>query len=185
PAAYNQVRFGSPLEFGIRYELSDWDIRTIRLFSPSYLPFNLAGNLFGGPRTAPAFPFFGALPALPVPPPAGYMMMETRVGLVACMPLAALVVAWPLLLRDPAPARALALGATLGLTGLVIALAVSTFAASSVRFLLDFCLPVLVSAGLAWVRLDQALDERRAARLAVRAACALAVAYGATVNLAL
>lgn len=59
--AYNLVRFGNVLEFGLRYVLSGWDlgdlIQSRRLFSPQYLAPNVIFYLFTPLRTRAVFPF--------------------------------------------------------------------------------------------------------------------------------
>jgi hypothetical protein len=188
-AAYNHARFGVPWEFGIRYELSDWDIRRIRLLSPAYVPFNVVSSLLKPPRLDPEFPFFHVTPALPPRPPAGYMFVETQAGLLACMPFAALAFVWPFLLRGTEPdteaRRLTVIGTLLTVTGLTVGLGVSAFAVTSIRFTLDFSMPLLLSAALACAYLDGALSGRRPARVAFGCLCVAAVAYGTAVNVAI
>lgn len=188
-AAYNHARFGSMGEFGMRYSLSDWDIRTIRLFSLSYLPFNFDSTLLRPPRVSPEFPFFHVTAALPSHPPAGYMLAETRGGLLGCMPFTALAFTWPFLLRRAASGtearRFAAIGTLLMATGLVLGLFVCGFAATSIRYTLDFSMPLLLAAALACARLDGALTGTRSARTAFRCLSVAAVGYGTVVNLAI
>ena len=57
---YNWVRFDSPLEFGLHYQLTSSDLRKTQLFSLAYLPSNLYGYLFYGFDLQNTFPFLVA-----------------------------------------------------------------------------------------------------------------------------
>ncbi len=56
---YNWARFGSPLEFGLRYQISIWNLNKIYglLFLPSYILPNLLVYLFQPVQFTPVFPF--------------------------------------------------------------------------------------------------------------------------------
>ncbi len=54
------MRFNSPLEFGLHYQLTSSDLRKTQLFSPAYLPSNLYGYLFYGFDLQNTFPFLVA-----------------------------------------------------------------------------------------------------------------------------
>jgi hypothetical protein len=57
---YNWVRFDSPLEFGLHYQLTSSDLRKTQLFSLTYLPSNLYGYIFYGFDLQNTFPFLVA-----------------------------------------------------------------------------------------------------------------------------
>ena len=57
---YNWVRFDSPLEFGLRYQLTSSDLRKTQLFSLTHLPSNLYGYIFYGFDLQKTFPFLVA-----------------------------------------------------------------------------------------------------------------------------
>lgn len=57
---YNYIRFDSPLEFGLHYQLTSSDLRKTQLFSPAYLPSNLYGYIFYGFDLQNTFPFLVA-----------------------------------------------------------------------------------------------------------------------------
>ena len=57
---YNWVRFNSPLEFGLHYQLTSSDLRRTQLFSLTYLPSNLYGYIFYGFDLQTIFPFLVA-----------------------------------------------------------------------------------------------------------------------------
>ncbi|MCL4529138.1 MAG: hypothetical protein M1282_06970 [Chloroflexi bacterium] len=58
-AWYNWARFGSPLEFGLRYQISIWDLNQLYslLFLPRYIPSNLIVYLFQPFQFISTFPF--------------------------------------------------------------------------------------------------------------------------------
>jgi hypothetical protein len=57
---YNFVRFDSPFEFGLHYQLTSSDLRKTQLFSLAYLPSNLYGYLFYRFDVQNTFPFLVA-----------------------------------------------------------------------------------------------------------------------------
>ncbi len=57
---YNWVRFNSPLEFGLHYQLTSSDLRKTQLFSLTYLPSNLYGYIFYRFDLQNTFPFLVA-----------------------------------------------------------------------------------------------------------------------------
>jgi hypothetical protein len=56
-AYYNWVRFGDPMEFGIKYQFAAGDMRDLKLVSLSYIPQNLAVYLFAPCYHLRYFPF--------------------------------------------------------------------------------------------------------------------------------
>ena len=57
---YNHIRFNSPFEFGLHYQLTSSDLRKTQLFSLAYLPSNLYGYFFYGFDIQNTFPFLVA-----------------------------------------------------------------------------------------------------------------------------
>jgi hypothetical protein len=114
-AAYNLLRFGSPLEFGTRYMLVLFKVPATT-FSPSFVGTNLWLYFLAPAHLSPWFPFFklSALPALP-PGFASDPLPEDMYGMLANMPV--------LLLGLAAPALAAARGAPARLRMAVLALA--------------------------------------------------------------
>ncbi len=56
-ALYNAERFGSPFDFGNRYQLSGFNLPKVHAFSPTYLWTGLRFYLFQGVDWSPIFPF--------------------------------------------------------------------------------------------------------------------------------
>lgn len=93
---YNDLRFDSPFEFGIRYQLTGYDALTAKLFSLHYFWFNIR-YYFLEPMSANAhFPFLQQV--LPHPPP-GYAEYPEYGGILFNYPLILLFFATPLVWR--------------------------------------------------------------------------------------
>ncbi len=56
-ALYNGLRFGNPLDFGLRYQLAGVYVARLHTFSPSYVVTNLRLYLFQAVRWSSIFPF--------------------------------------------------------------------------------------------------------------------------------
>ncbi len=82
--ALNGLRFGTVFEFGQRYQLAGVRVLNLKLFSPSFLPFNAGLYLFEFPRWSCYFPF--ALEPLRPPTPAGHSGTELVYGLFVMLP---------------------------------------------------------------------------------------------------
>lgn len=96
-AAYNAARFGSPFDFGQRYQLSGSIEGQVQHFGWRYVPYNLKVYLFAPLRWARYFPY---VHTIVVPPfPRGFGGWEWSYGIVPNMPfsvfaLAGLAVSW-------------------------------------------------------------------------------------------
>jgi hypothetical protein len=179
---YNRARFGDALEFGMSYQLTEWNQHRARMFSPAFLPYNAGLNLLARPMLGPEFPFFRLAPASPGVPPAGHQSVEAVAGLLWCMPATLAVLLWPAWLRRPGPLEWA--GLALALQAALIAVVVLCFGVATVRYQWDFLPLLLVSAALAWLRLLASCDARPRLRRLVVAALFALVAYGAALNLA-
>jgi len=91
---YNFLRFGNPLEFGMRYQLSDVKLGSTQLFSPRFLWSNLVIYFFHPAQWVAHFPFIH--PAVPHSLPAGhYEQTEYAFGIFANVPFVLLALALP------------------------------------------------------------------------------------------
>jgi len=95
---YNYLRFDSPFEFGIRYELGGQRQTTMQFFSPSYLWFNFRIYFLEPARWSARFPFVHEIVAPPLP--AGHTWVEAPFGVLANVPLVWLALAMPLAWRE-------------------------------------------------------------------------------------
>jgi hypothetical protein len=149
--AYNFLRFGNPLEFGVSYELTAVDARAAQIFSLSNLWYNVRVCLLETTRLSIYFPYVKGIATPPMPQ--GYLGSEDAYGVLTNIPvfllgIAALCVAHfdPLLRRFIAALISLLLA---------VALPILLLCGSTNRYLPEFALPLalLTSIGaLALVR---------------------------------
>jgi hypothetical protein len=180
---YNQVRFGSPLENGVRYQLGGVDQKTAHFESLSYVPPGLWFYWLSPPRGAITFPFFYL-----TPPPLSYpgalptlypQAIEQTGGLLPMAPMVIFLPVLPWLWRR----RKAALGRlalpllTLAGAGLACVLFVSwVFFSTTERYEVDFATLFLLGALAAWLAL--ANEARGWRRRLVRVGGGLLAAWG-------
>ncbi len=181
--AYNQVRFGSFTEFGLRYQLNDLQLDPDGLGHLSRSPYYY---LFAAPRLDLAFPFVH-LPPPPFPQPElpGYLLEPTG-GLLTASPIALLALACPVVLRR-SPRRAFELGLVLfglaALGGLTLVTLVVLVNGVAMRYSADFTTLFLVAGVMTWIWLTCTM-ARVVTRRAMAGAGALLILSGAVVGLA-
>lgn len=205
---YNFARFGTPFEFGLRYQLTGRDLNRDfhQVFAPLYLAPNLFNYLFRPVRALPVFPFIkslwgiASLSPLPIRLPPLYWS-EQVTGLVVSTPFASFggFLLWWLLCED-APSRGNVpqegsisvvsrfpkdLRRTLAtiLAGAAMAfLPIGLFFFCSARYLMDASpLVTIVSGGGSWVAYqlsDRHTVRRRLVGLAILAAAVVSAAMG-------
>jgi hypothetical protein len=180
-AAYNQARFGNPLEIGVRHQLAGYD----QLHEPpgnfSYLAPGTWLYTLSPPRPTATFPFLVLGPpplSYPAALPATYGQ-ELTGGLVATTPIVLFLVALPWIWRRrPAWLGALA-GPLVALAGAgVVFLLFLAFEnrATTERYEVDFAGLALLGALAAWLAL--ASRTRGALRRVVRVGGGLLVVWG-------
>ncbi|MGO9527166.1 MAG: hypothetical protein ACLP0A_06315, partial [Verrucomicrobiia bacterium] len=141
---YNALRFGSPLEFGIRYQLAGERQVTRQFFNLQYLWFNFRVYFLEPVRWSSRFPFVGEI-ALP-PVPAGHGAVETPFGVLTNIPLVWLALAAPLAWRGWSRPTASALRWFVTAVALLVGTCVLPalfFISTTIRYEVEF-LPVLV-----------------------------------------
>jgi len=170
--AYNQARFGSPLEFGLNYQLTSVYEAKARHFSLSFAPFNLFTYFLASPQWGRYFPFLH--PIAPRPMPKGYYGYEYVYGALIVCPVLWWAGALPFLIRRAAPAlrRFAAALAAMAFATTAILLCFNTAAA---RYETDFLPWWVWLALLGWSLLDDALAAG-AAGVALRSAFAVSAA---------
>jgi hypothetical protein len=183
---YNQLRFGSPGEFGASYMLAGYDPATKEFSRPEYVPPGLWYYLFSRAHLTAGFPFF----FLP-PPPASYPFALPRqwegleeVGGLINLPIVFALLAAPLALRGHADRRVLraALAAALlGGAGLLM-LVTFTIPGATMRYVVDFATFFLLPALAVWLVLLRRWEGWR--RRAVAVAGGAAIAWGALFGVA-
>ncbi len=186
-AAYNQARFGSPLEFGVRHQLAGYDPLKAPFGKLGYLPPGAWLYALSPPRPTAAFPFLVLGPpplSYPLSLPSGYTT-EVTGGLLSMTPIVLFLAALPWIWRRRRTWLG-ALGAPLvvlagaGLVGAVV-LAYENFATTE-RYEVDFSALVLLGALAAWLAL--ACRTRGALRRVVRLGGGLLVVWGCVAGFA-
>ena len=138
-AVYNYLRFGNPLEFGIKYLLMAKKVSTFFVFNWHYIWLNLRLYFFQPARLMEYFPFVRE--AYVPPLDAGYGFTEDPFGVFANIPFLLLAFAAPLAWLGPNPEgkRRLRLFASavawVALTSVVVLL---TYVVASIRYEVDF-----------------------------------------------
>jgi hypothetical protein len=186
-AAYNQARFGNPLEIGVRHQLAGYDQLHEPLGNLSYLAPGAWLYTLSPPRPTAAFPFLVLGPP-PLSYPAGLPAtygQELTGGLVATTPIVVFLAALPWIWRRrPAWLGALA-GPLVALAGAgVVFLLFLAFEnrATTERYEVDFAGLVLLGALAAWLAL--ASRTRGVLRRVVRVGGGLLVVWGCVTGFA-
>ncbi len=183
--AYNALRFGSPLEFGARYQLAGR--RPIAWLDPRAVPPTLFFDFLAPPSARLEFPFFFPARDYPGTTPAGYFLDTSTTGALAHSPFLLLLLAAPFLLRSAPVEKGDGLRRAIRVlvaVGLLIPLATSyAFASAAMRFQADFVSFLAVPALLLWL-LGSGLPDGRLRR-AIQLGGLLAVAWSCVVSLCL
>jgi hypothetical protein len=186
-AAYNAARFGSPLEIGHKYMISDATLRPHELAQFANVPVGLFIYLFGRVALRPEFPFFTInFPAdVPWGLPSRITFRDGCGGLLAKAPLVLMLAGLPFLRRRPTvPNLGLAVIAGLAALGVGELLLVSFYINGvSERYSADFVGLLLVAALLTWTALA-AVVARQAMRRWIQAAGAALAVFGAVLGAA-
>ena len=161
-AVYNQLRFGSPFEFGQRYQLAAENVSKMKIFSPEYLGTNLHLFLFKAVEWRPYFPYANEPKYFALS--ANHGMIEHLSGALLNDPVlwAALAIGVFLFVRKPGTRLALLVAAA-GWAFLSSLLLMSLFFGICSRYQFEFLPPLALLAGLGVMALDGLLaDGKRA-----------------------
>jgi tetratricopeptide (TPR) repeat protein len=157
--AYNQMRFGSPLEFGMKYMLQGVRAAKLQNFSLRYAPFNLRMYFIEPAHWSLRYPFLW--PGAPPPAPEGHEEWESSIGILTALPVSWLALASVIGVRSGRPGSALrwflAILATLFGTS---ALIISLFMGTTERYELDFLPALLLLAAAGTLALDCIVNRR-------------------------
>ncbi|MGH2855199.1 MAG: hypothetical protein ACRDLF_13515 [Solirubrobacteraceae bacterium] len=188
-AAYNQARFGNPLEVGTKYALAGINQHAAHFGALSYVWPGAWYYLLSPPRPSVLFPFLQLAPppvSYPATLPANYEAFELTGGLLPMAPFLVFLAALPWLWRRR-PKLLGALGVPLLLlagAGAAILLFLSyEFFATTERYEVDFATLLLLGALTAWLALSG--DLRGARRWVVRIGGALLATWGCLTGLAI
>jgi hypothetical protein len=143
---YNYGRFGSFVEFGVKYQLAAV-VQPKGLFDSQYLVANAWYYLFEPAGLSLVFPFVVALPTWRSFTPTTFQV-ESAAGTFVLYPVVWLVVAGPLLYkwRTRVPRALLALTGVFGLTALVALIVLDMFRGVTMRYTADFMPSLLATA---------------------------------------
>jgi hypothetical protein len=188
-AVYNQIRFGSPLEIGTKYQLAGIDQHTAHFGALSYVLPGAWSYLIAPPRPSVLFPFLLLAPppvSYPAALPANYEAFELTGGLLPMTPFLLFLAALPWL-RRRRPALLGPLGVPLlvlaGAGAAIMVLLCYEFFATTERYEVDFATLLLLGALAAWLALSR--DLRGARRRAVRIGGGLLAIWGCLTGLAI
>jgi hypothetical protein len=148
---YNVLRFGSPMEFGQKYQLALYDPATREGNKLAYVPPGMWYYLLARPHLTLGFPFIYLAPppaSYPFTAPVQYDAVESVGGLLPSVPFVAFSLVAPMVLCGTA--RRVALG--LIAIGLLITM-MTSFAiwGATMRYEVDFASLLLIAAALGWV----------------------------------
>jgi len=176
---YNALRFDSPFEFGMRYQLTAQRQVTLPLFSLHYLWFNFRVCFLEPVRWSSHFPFVRGIAVPPLP--TGHGAVETPLGVLTNNPVVWLALALPLAWGNrTAGARSTLIGflsaaaLIFGLCTLVICL----FFCVSCRYEMDFLPALLLLAVAGILGLERTLAPTSRSGLADRPAWRRATRWG-------
>jgi hypothetical protein len=152
-AAYNWLRFDSPLEFGLRYTLTGFDIHDGKLGHVSFLGPGLWYYLLQPLRPRVQFPFLwlGPPPYYPGPIPAAYEAPEKVAGIVWSLPFLLVLAAVPLLLRRRPRAATAAVGSAIACGLALMAFEAAYQPVATQRYEVDFLVFLAPAAAFTWL----------------------------------
>jgi hypothetical protein len=151
--AYNAARFGTPLEFGRRWQLTVVDLDHHRALDPSVIAPSLWNFIVPPPLLRAQFPFLFGNPGVtyPLDLPRNYIAGDAVIGVACLAPITLVLLAAPWVARGRS-----ALGEHVGLLAglgavLIVPLLVLYGAPAAVRYEADFLPAWTLAALLAWL----------------------------------
>jgi hypothetical protein len=182
-ALYNAERFGSPLDFGMRYQLAGVYVARLHAFSATYVGTNLRFYLFQAVRWSGVFPFAHEPP--PGVLPANHGGTEHISGALLNAPILWAALAVPVFVRSAGPGRAFVLlSASAAWAALASLALLSFFFGACSRYQFEFVPELALLAAFGVLALENAWGGgvRTAARWlwvpALAVSCAFPVLYG-------
>jgi hypothetical protein len=161
-ALYNYLRFGNPLEFGLKYQLTNNYEMMVRHFRWRFIPFNTYLYFFAPAQWGRYFPFVHFVH--PPRQPDGYYGWEYVWGAAVNLPIVwlALLAPWASWRRGGADGGRLgALGWAVGVFFAVQTGTLLCFNTSTVRYTADFMPALALAAGLGLLVLERSLGAVR------------------------
>jgi tetratricopeptide (TPR) repeat protein len=181
---YNSLRFDSPFEFGVRYQLAACRIAPGRFYSLHYLWFNFRVYFLEPMRWTARFPFVHEIAQPPLPP--GYAGVENPFGILTNVPLVWLTLAAPLAWRSQSGQAASTLRWFVTAVALLFGMCAVTlglFWGANFRYEVEFLPALLLLAVVGILGLERALADRPVQRWAVRWGWGLLLGFSVAFNL--
>jgi Flp pilus assembly protein TadD len=182
---YNTLRFGNPLEFGLRYELSAYGEATQQHFSPRYLWFNFRVFFLEPAQWSGHFPFVHDI-AVPSAPTGYIVSVEHPFGVLTNIPIVWLALAGPLVWRSRLPEARSILCWFLAAAALFFGLCALTLClhnSACIRYQGDFVPALMLLAVVGIFGLERALAGRPVWRRAARWVWGLLLTFSLAFNL--
>lgn len=180
---YNEARFGSFLQFGLKYQLAGVDQTKERFFDPAYLAPGLFYYLLAPIRWTLAFPYLALPPPphYPGPVPSNYKSVEIVGGIFPSTPILLVLFAAPFRLWRRVQRELFVAIVLVLVLGIVTASGIAlTLWGATMRYEMDFATLFLIPALLVWFRLGRLGWGRTVRRLG-----AVAILYGSVVGIAI
>jgi hypothetical protein len=186
-ALYNVVRFGSPTELGVTYQLaSQANAHEFDYFELGRLLPGAWFYVLQPPDIGLDFPFITLNPEYPGTLPTGFFV-EPVAGVLVVAPLVAVLLALPWLARNP-DAKTRELAGFVGLLAIISLLlplpSLVGFGGATERYEVDFASFLIIGASLTWLWLADRGRRRRSPRWAVLGVGTAAILFCVTTNLA-
>jgi hypothetical protein len=179
-AAFNDARFGNPLQFGHDYQLSGNDVYGTKSFAPRFFWENFRIYFLDPPRWHAGFPFVWEPPSPTLHP--GHLPIEFFFGTLAAFPVLLLVLLVPIACRG---SRVLAGFSMVALVMfLAAAIPICCYTGATSRYLLDFIPALALLSVLGLLGLGQRPSSAASSpsfALAVRGAAGAALVYSVAV----
>ncbi len=178
---YNAVRFGSPLETGIRVQITTVNWHDHGVVQPGVLPVGLRYFVLFPFLIRPLFPYVWQNPT--VVSPGTFEHVEPMVGLLWAAPILLALLATPFVLRGRPELRRL-VGLTAA-TGLVLLVLVASIPATAMRYEADYATFLVGAALIVWLAAATVTGPTRIVRAAVVGVGGAACVAGAVISMAL
>lgn len=182
---YNFLRFGSPVEFGWHYALTDFDDSSARQFSLRYLWFNFHFYFLGPTQWTSHFPFIRAGGFSPFP--AGYAGVGASYsGILSNYPVTLFALAAPLAWKGRPGEESAALrrfAAAIFLLFVIFTTTLCLFVTASSRYDVDFLPALLLLAVIGIFGLERALAQSAFRRSIARCVWCGVLAYSLVFNI--
>ena len=183
--AYNVARFGSPLEFGRKFQMKGGDGADARTFKPAYIPSGLYLYLLAPPRPTALFPFVRWIPFPPWRRPQASMSIDPTGGALVLAPVFWWIFLLPVLRRRMGPELRRLFWAIVGAGGVIVLGMSFLLWGTTQHYTADFMALLTIPALLVWMVFLSRTRRGSWRHRFVIGSGLLAVAWGSAVGLAI